>query len=194
MKKSKRQKEKLLYNYQNQLMKLIKELDISTVAIIVNKLFSIHKKKGTVYIMGNGGSAALASHFALDLRHNICDDRHKVPLVKSLSNNITRITAIANDYGYKYIFKEQLLGVLKSKDAIIVISGSGNSLNIIEAVKYAGRVKAFSIGFLGFDGGKTKTMVDIAVHVKSTNYTLIENTHMFICVLITNSFRKYLSM
>ncbi len=183
----------LLIRQQKDMISIMKKLDITKIEEIINKLFSIYLQKGKIFTMGNGGSAATASHFTTDLSQNTTKTSKNRINAICLNDNISRITAIANDLGYKYIFKEQLKGILRSKDVIFVLSGSGNSPNIIQAIKYARKNKTYTVGLLGFDGGKALSILDLSLHIRSTDYTLIENVHMFVCDLITNSFNQKLS-
>src|ERR1700694_48881 len=116
-----------------------------------------------IFVMGNGGSAATASHFALDLAKNtIMPGAPRVKAI-SLTDHVPLITAWSNDTHYEHIFAEQLANLIEPGDVVIGISASGNSPNVINAVKLAQRSRATTIGLLGATGGKLKSIVDVAV-------------------------------
>lgn len=137
--------------------------------------------KKTVYTFGNGGSASTASHLACDLAKTTGKPFRTV----SLTDNISLVTAWANDAEYADIFKSQLADKLSLGDMVVAISGSGNSQNVIRAVKYAKEHNAITIGLTGFDGGQLGKIADINVNVPSRNMQHIEDCHLALCHLIT---------
>jgi len=143
---------------------------------------ALDNTKGRIYIIGNGGSAATASHMVNDLGAGLRRREIKYFDVESLNDNTPVCTAIANDIGYENIFYMQLKGRLKPEDILIAISCSGNSENIIKAVEYANQEKAKVIGITGFDGGKLKPMSNINYHVQteSGQYGIVEDAHMIL--------------
>lgn len=165
--------------YINNLISLLKQTDISTISEIIELL---ENTKGRIYIIGNGGSAATASHMVNDIGAGLRRRGIKSFDVESLSDNTTVCTAIANDIGYENIFYMQLKGRLSSDDLLIAISCSGNSRNIMKAVEYAKEENTKILGITGFDGGKLKTESDINFHIQSaTNeYGLVEDMHMIL--------------
>lgn len=153
---------------------------------VIEALYDGYQKKRQVFIFGNGGSASSASHFACDLGKETTlfgPARYKII---SLNDNISLFTAIANDFGYDDIFKEQLINLLRPRDLVIAISCSGNSPNVIKAIEYAKQKKAKIIGFFGFDGGKGRELADICVTIKTTDkdYGLVESVHSLLFHLI----------
>jgi len=134
-----------------------------------------------VYTFGNGGSAATASHFASDLNKGAT--RKDKPRFRAacLCDNTPVLTAWANDTLYEAVFIEQLKNMLDEGDVVVGISGSGNSDNVLDAVKYASTKGAKSIGLTGFDGGELKDLADIAVVVDSQCMEVIEDVHLVIC-------------
>jgi D-sedoheptulose 7-phosphate isomerase len=138
--------------------------------------------------MGNGGSATLSSHFATDLSKTtlsrVYDQKIKRFRVISLTDNVGLLTAYSNDVSYDEVFSQQLSNLVRDHDIIIVITGSGNSPNILKAVDYAKKSNAITIGLLGFDGGKVKPLLDHSILVPSNHYGRIEAMHSMIHHLI----------
>lgn len=110
--------------------------------------------------------------------------------VNSLTDNVPLMTALANDYGYKYIFSEQLKNLGRKGDMLIVLTASGNSANIIQAVSTAKALGISSFGLVGFGGGKVKDLLDDILLIESDDYGLVEDAHMVINHLITDWFRN----
>ncbi len=140
-----------------------------------------------IYIAGNGGSAATASHWVNDLNKATKEDGQPAMRVMSLSDNISWLTALANDEGYERVFAGQLENFARPGDVLIVISASGNSPNLLEAVEVARRNELLTIGFLGFDGGALKDRVDdyLWLPTEKGAYGLVESGHSFLCHLLT---------
>ena len=162
----------------NLLMKNIQKADL------VNVLDEIKKVKssgGKIWVIGNGGSAALASHFAADLGSGSILRGLDYPII-SLVDNVPVITAAANDYGYENIFARQLMNIAKSGDLLMIISSSGNSKNLIEASKVAREIGMKIIGIVGFDGGEIGRICDFKIHVQSKDgeYGQVEDLHSII--------------
>ncbi len=146
-----------------------------------------------IFVMGNGGSAATASHFALDLSKNtIMPGAPRVKAI-SLTDHVPLITAWSNDTHYEHIFEEQLANMIDPGDVVIGISASGNSANVINAVKLAQRNRAATIGLLGAKGGKLKDMVDAYVLAPGQNIEQEEDAHMILTHVITRHMRKVVS-
>jgi D-sedoheptulose 7-phosphate isomerase len=134
----------------------------------------------TVFIFGNGGSAATASHFAVDVIKGTLDaDRVRFRII-CLNDNMPTLTALANDVGYEYVFSEPLASLARAGDVAIAISGSGNSPNILRAMRTARERGMIAIGLSGATGGKLKDLVDVAVLVPSPSMQLVEDTHTVI--------------
>jgi D-sedoheptulose 7-phosphate isomerase len=165
--------------YIKNLTKTLKKSNLDIIKKIINKL---DNTKGKIYIIGNGGSAATASHMVNDLGAGLRRRNVRYFDVESLNDNTPVCSALANDIGYDNIFYMQLKGRLKAKDTLIAISCSGNSKNIIKAVKYANKKEATVIGITGFDGGKLKKKSDINYHVptKKGEYGIVEDAHMIL--------------
>lgn len=168
--------------YTNNLKDLLDNIDRSEVSKIIDALNRCEENNSKIYIMGNGGSAATASHMANDLSVGLKLREIKNFNVESLSDNSSVCTAIANDIGYENIFYAQLKNKLVKDDIVIAISCSGNSPNIIKAVEYAKSIGTTIIGMTGFDGGKLKELSDIKFHVDTHKgeYGLVEDMHMIL--------------
>lgn len=183
-----------LKDYLQRLERVLKSIDCSMLTSLIEKIVSFSKSDKTIFIAGNGGSASTASHMACDLSKtvlidNLGDKVYRLRVV-SLTDNVPLITALANDYGYEYVFSEQLKSFGRSGDMLIVLTGSGNSPNIIQAVLTAKALEIETYGFLGFGGGKVKEILDDILIIDSDNYGLIEDAHMVINHLITDWFRN----
>ena len=159
----------------------------------IEVLFEAWHSKKHVYIIGNGGSAATASHMANDLnKFTIVEGMPRFKAV-SLSDNIPLMTAWANDSSYESIFSEQLLNLVESGDVVVAISTSGNSPNIIQALKVARQMKATTIGFTGDDGGMLKDLVDHCVFIPDAYIGRQEDGHMILDHMIASLLRKLIT-
>jgi D-sedoheptulose 7-phosphate isomerase len=132
-----------------------------------------------VYLFGNGGSAALASHFACDLGKGTayCNGGKRFRVL-SLTDNLPTLTAWANDTNYEDVFSEQLRNFVQPGDVALAISGSGNSKNVLNALRVAREARATTVGISGFQGGEMKPLCDICVVVPSENMQIIEDLHV----------------
>ena len=149
-----------------------------------------------VFIAGNGGSAATASHMACDLAkttlgHSPAPGTRRFRAI-ALTDNVPLITAWGNDVSYDCVFAEQLRNLANPKDLLIVITASGNSPNILEVVKAARELGVVSLGLLGFDGGTVRGLLDHSVVASSDNYGHIEDAHTVLNHLITAFFKERL--
>ena len=179
-------------NYLEKLSKTIDMIDRKDIQDVIDALLDIREKNGTVYIFGNGGSAATASHCVCDFNKGIsCNLDEKFRFV-CLSDNTATMTAIANDIGYDEIFREQLKGRIGKDDAVFAISGSGNSKNVINAVKYAKEQGAKVISLTGYDGGKLLKMSDYPIHANVNDMQIAEDVHMMMCHLLASTIAKHL--
>jgi len=147
--------------------------------------------RSTIFIIGNGGSAATASHFATDLGKTKSTSGEPGNAI-SLCDNTSMITAIANDNSFEKVFSSQLEMLGKPGDLLISISASGNSPNLIQAVDYANRNEIVTLSLVGFDGGILKLNSLICVHVPTINgdYGIAEDAHSLICHYIAEQLRK----
>lgn len=168
--------------YINDLTALLQKLDKVSIENLIVLLENTLNNNSKIYILGNGGSAATASHMVNDLGAGLRRRKIRNFNVVSLADNTPVCTAIANDIGYENIFYMQLQGLLQKDDLIIAISCSGNSPNIIKAVEYAKDSGSKIIGMTGFDGGRLKHLCDVNFHINTLNgeYGLVEDMHMIL--------------
>jgi D-sedoheptulose 7-phosphate isomerase len=146
-----------------------------------------------VFVMGNGGSAATASHFACDLAKNtLAHDRPRFRVI-ALTDSMPLFSALANDFGYEHVFSEQLASLVRGGDVVMAISGSGNSVNVVNAVKHARQAHATTIGLLGFDGGLLKDLVDICILICNHSYEQVEDLHLMLAHLMCVCIRQAIS-
>jgi D-sedoheptulose 7-phosphate isomerase len=168
------------HKYSQEVSRVITALDPKEVSSVLDLLAQAHRKATQVFIIGNGGSAATASHWANDLTWGLI--RAKLPPIRAiaLTDNVPVITAIANDASYDEIFSRQLDVLANKGDLLIAISGSGNSPNIVRAVDLARSRGLLTIGILGMGGGRLATLTDARITVDSTDYGPIEDVHMML--------------
>jgi D-sedoheptulose 7-phosphate isomerase len=153
---------------------------------IINLLLEARERDNTIFLIGNGGSAATCSHFSEDLSLGTYEEGIKPFKTISLTDNTPYITALGNDIGYENAFLGQIRCLLNKDDIVIGISGSGNSLNLIKALKYANEKGATTIGLLGFDGGKMKDICshNVIVETKRGMYGPVEDMHLILVHII----------
>ena len=175
-------REVFIKGYVEKLKNLLDNIDIASIKAIIDLFEQTKKNGGNIYIIGNGGSAATASHMANDLNTGLKRRGIRNFNVISLTDNSAVCSAIANDIGFENIFFMQLKGVLSSKDLLISISCSGNSPNVIKATQYAKDNNTRIIGCTGFDGGELKQLSDVNFHVNTPKgeYGLVEDMHMIL--------------
>lgn len=171
---------KFISDYRKSLKEHVDKLDDQKIVEVIDLILKAGKADKQIFIAGNGGSAATASHMACDLAKTVLKGKHDTERLRifSLSDNMPSITAISNDWHYDDIFVEQLKNLLNPGDLVILISGSGNSNNIVKAAEYAKSKKAIVVGFTGFDGGKLRAYCDYEINIPSDNYGVVEDLHM----------------
>jgi D-sedoheptulose 7-phosphate isomerase len=130
---------------------------------------------------------------AADLAKNTIGPHMTRFRVMSLNDNMSLVTALANDDGYENVFREQLVNLIRPGDVLIAISASGNSPNVLRAIEYANSRNAVSIGLLGFDGGRALHLVDRAIHVQSRDYGVIEDAHLILNHILVEYFQRRLA-
>jgi len=163
--------------YTNNLNNAVTNINIKNLNLASKLILDVIKKGKTIYVCGNGGSAAIANHYICDFLKYFRQRSKFSPKIVSLSNSIETITAIANDMNYKYIFKYQLESLYKKGDILLIVSSSGNSENVKEVLKFANKKKIKTIGFSGFKGGYLNKNSNISLHVKAMNYGISEDSH-----------------
>ena len=176
--------QKFLESYLATLIKSIKISDLKSIEMASFKILETIKKKRTIFVCGNGGSAAISNHYICDYLKFLRQNSNFKPRIISLSNNIETITAISNDINYDQIFKYQAESLFEKNDLLIAISSSGNSNNIREVVKFSKKKEVKVIGFSGFDGGFLKKNSDISIHIPANNYGIAEDSHHILMHII----------
>lgn len=167
-------------------------IPIEAIERVVALILEAYIRGGHVYVVGNGGSATNATHFACDLsKATIVEGRARLR-VTSLTDNVALLTAWANDTSYEKVFSEQLVNLLNRGDIVIAISASGNSPNVVSAIRAARLMGAATIGLVGFSGGKVLELADTVIHVPSDDYGVVEDCHSVLEHAITVSARKAL--
>ncbi|WP_293443675.1 D-sedoheptulose 7-phosphate isomerase [Persephonella sp.] len=177
---SARVKKDFVYEYSEAILNL---------GILIAKRLKIGNK---VLICGNGGSAADAQHFAAEIVGRFEKERKGYPAI-ALTTDTSALTAIGNDYGFEHIFSRQVEALGKKGDILIGISTSGNSQNVINAVKVAKNMGIFTVGFLGKDGGKLKEIVDTAFIVNHQKTARIQEVHLTLEHAICNIIDLYMA-
>ncbi len=171
-------------DYLNQVTSAILELPEDKIRDMIDTLKSAHAEGKRVFLLGNGGSAANATHIAEDLQKGIKECSGKRFRVVSLTESVPLITAWANDTSYEDVFSEQLDSMLEPGDVVIAISGSGNSANVLKAVEKANEMGAVTIGWSGFSGGKLAQLAQKSIVVSSDNMQRVEDAHLVLGHLI----------
>lgn len=161
----------------------------------IKELYGAYLEDRTLFLIGNGGSAANASHFGQDLSKSTLPSLSVGKRFRTiaLTDNISFITALANDEGYERVFVEQLITLGRPGDILVAISGSGNSPNVLRAVEYANGHGIKTIGVTGFNGGKLREMAEININVPSNDIGLVEAAHSVVFHIATSWLRQQIS-
>jgi D-sedoheptulose 7-phosphate isomerase len=178
-----------LNSYFDDVIQTIGKMPIATMEKIVTALMEAYESSRTIYLFGNGGSAALASHFACDLGKGASNGSSKRFRALAFTDNVPMMTAWANDARYEDIFAEQLINFVRRDDITLAISGSGNSPNVLKALKVAREAGAFTIGLTGFQGGDMKDLCDLCLTVPSENMQIIEDLHLSVTHAVFTALR-----
>ena len=165
-------------------------LDVDAINQAMNLLEEAMENEKMIYIFGNGGSSATASHYQNDFNKGISEYTEKKFRFLCLNDNVATLMAIANDIGFEEVFRFQLKGKLQPGDLIVAISGSGNSPNVINAVEYAKEQGNKIIGLTGFGGGKLKGLSDVSLHAPINSMQITEDIHMVFDHLMMSIFYK----
>ena len=187
--KAKESTQHFVKGYLEYLKSVLDQLNLDDIAKFIDTIKEARANDQFIYFIGNGGSAATASHFANDL--SIGTRSSTKPFrIMSLTDNVPVLTAIGNDFGYDEIFTKQLEAYLKPNDVVVAISASGNSPNVVKALEFAKKKNAKTVSLTGFDGGKIKSMADVNLHVPSIKgeYGPVEDVHMIFDHIIGNYF------
>lgn len=159
-------------------LETIRALDIDAIARVLCLLEQTLEAEKTIYIFGNGGSAATASHFQNDFNKGLSEHTEKKFRFQCLNDNVATLMAIANDIGYENVFRFQLEGRLREGDVVFAISGSGNSPNVLRAVEYAKAQGNPVVGITGYGGGRLRELCDLSLHAPVNSMQVSEDIHM----------------
>ena len=174
------EQKELIKSYFDREIEVIKQLDLEKINEALNAIWAAYEREATIYIFGNGGSAATASHFVCDFNKGISEKKDKKFNFICLSDNVPQMMAIANDISYEDIFRFPLVNKLKPTDLVIGISGSGNSKNVVRAVEYAKEIGTPVIGITGYHGGKLKELADYHMDAMVDDMQISEDIHMIL--------------
>lgn len=176
--------------YLLEIKRVLDRLPLDLIEATVEQLHQARVHQRQIFILGNGGSAATATHFACDLAKNTVMAGLPRLRVQTLNDNMALFSAYANDYGYETVFAEQLTNFVEAEDVVLAISASGNSANVLKAVQVARACGAFTIGWSGYQGGKLAKLVDLALVVSSDAIEQIEDVQLMLCHMVTLGLRK----
>jgi D-sedoheptulose 7-phosphate isomerase len=179
--------------YLGRLQDAIDELPLDRLETIGEMLYRAYRNERQVFTVGNGGSASTASHMAADLGKNTIKPNMRRFRILSLNDNAAIVTALANDLGYEHVFSEQLINLIRPGDLLVTVSASGNSPNVLNAMRYAQEQCAEVIGVLGFDGGAAADIADVAIVVPSFDYGVVEDVHLIINHILVDYFKARLA-
>ncbi len=176
-------------DYIKGLKDVLDRIPLGPVDEIIQAIELAQNERRQVFVIGNGGSAATASHMMNDLCKGTLGHKGDAPWprlrVIALTDNVSLMTAWANDTDYTHVFSEPLKNLAERGDVLIAISASGNSPNIVAAVEAAKQMGVKVIGLAGFTGGKLAKLADISFVVPSDGYGPVEDVHMILDHIIT---------
>ena len=176
-------------NYFKELSNVQKNLDLNKISEASELISDSYVNKRYIFVCGNGGSASISNHLVCDHLKGISQNTNLKPKVISLSSNMETITAISNDLSYEEVFVYQLSRLANKGDCLVTISSSGNSNNVVKAIKWANNNSIKTISLNGFSGGQASSISSISINVPSFNYGIVEDTHHSIMHIIAQFIR-----
>src|ERR1700694_4175886 len=176
--------------YKNTLSTALDTIDLSNVSRAIEILAEARANGRTIFVCGNGGSASTASHFACDMVKGASFQRESRFRIMALTDSLPTITAYSNDVAYECVFAEQLKNFARPDDVVMLISGSGNSPNVLRAAEYARSINCRTIALTGRDGGKLGPLAELQIRVAEPHMGRIEDGHMVICHMICYYFME----
>jgi D-sedoheptulose 7-phosphate isomerase len=177
-------------DYKAELLKAIDAIDLARVEQAIEIFREARDSGRRIFVCGNGGSASTASHFACDIVKGASYNRDRRFRIMALTDQLPTLTAYANDVGYECVFVEQLKNFAEPGDVVMGISGSGNSPNVIEALRYGNQIGCRTIALTGRDGGKLGPLAQTHIHVPVAHMGRIEDAHMIVCHMIGYRFME----
>ena len=172
-------------DYVNELQNTIARVSAEQIKEVIDVILATRERDGQIFVVGNGGSAATASHLAVDLGKGASREGELRYRVMSLTDNVPWMSALSNDVSYSDVFSEQLKNFARPGDLLIAISGSGNSENVLRAVQYANSIGCDTIGFAGFAGGRLKQEARHCIVIESDHMGRIEDGHLILQHIVT---------
>ena len=182
--------ERNIRKYLDEVREVLQNIPVADIRGVIDALALAYSQDTQIFIMGNGGSAATASHFANDLNKAASSDGKRRFRAVALTDNVPLLTAWGNDLSYDDIFVEQLRNLYNNGAVVIGISGSGNSANVLKALRFAKERGGNTIGFTGYQGGKIKEIVDECIIVPSDCMQQIEDAHLVLEHLMCTVLRE----
>jgi D-sedoheptulose 7-phosphate isomerase len=176
-------------NYLEHLKRVLDQLNTQAIAELIAVLLAAREHGNKIFFMGNGGSGSTASHFATDLGKGTAVQGKPRFRTMPLNDHLPTFSAYANDMGYETVFAEQMKAFVERGDVVIGLSGSGNSRNVLEAMKVAREAGGICVGFTGFDGGQLKPIVDLSLHAPVRRMDQSEDVHHVVMHLICDCIR-----
>ena len=176
--------QELLDAYRAELIEHINRVDAKQFQAFIKILLNAYREDKQVFIMGNGGSAATANHFVCDFGKNAVQGDKRRFRILSVCDNIEKITALGNDFSFDEIFRQQLINLMNDGDALIAISASGNSPDLVRALEYANERHAHIVSLAGFQGGKIKELSEVCMVAEMSSYERIEDMHLMILHMV----------
>lgn len=183
---------KMIEAYISEIQGILDKSPIEDIQKCIDLVMLTYNRNGQIFVIGNGGSASTASHIANDLGKGTVHLGHR-PRVISLTDNVSTMTAWSNDACYEDVFVEQLKGLVNPGDLLIGISASGNSENVLRAIRYANAIGCKTMGWTGFGGGQLAKMTDVNVVVDSKEYGPVEDVHLMLNHILCKSIHTKLS-
>ena len=171
-------RDRFISNYMEHTLPLFQEYKSPVFNQMLAELEALYLRDGTLFICGNGGSAGTSNHMVNDLAKGSAIEGKKRLKVIGLADNMSLLTAWGNDNGYENVFVEQLKNLWRKGDALVVITCSGNSPNVVKAAEWVRQQDGLCMGLVGFGGGKAKELSQLSLHFKSYNYGAVEDAHL----------------
>lgn len=177
--------------YRSELIEYINQINTEQFQAFMEILLYAYREDRTIFLMGNGGSAATANHFVCDFGKNSVMGKKRRFRIFSLSESVEKITALGNDISFDDIFRQQLINLMRKGDVVIAVSASGNSDNLVHALEYARTKDGRIISLTGFNGGKIRELSDLCLVAQMQSYERIEDVHLIILHMAVCFFKEH---
>ena len=177
-------------DYKTALIDTINRIDVPGVEQAIEQMREARDQDRHIFVCGNGGSAATASHFMCDVVKGASYQKEKRFRIMALTDNLATMTAYSNDVSYECVFAEQLKNFAQPGDLVLAISGSGNSPSVLRAIEYGNSIGCKTIAMTGRDGGKLGALAQLNLQVPVTHMGRIEDAHMIMCHMIAYHFME----